>query len=607
SDVEENMMPSRISVALAAAGMTVMTFIALLASAPSLAQPSGCYKACQIPASSVAAPRYVACLGVRDGATCSVCPGQQSGQSLQILTNKNLSCFKACANGFAWNAQARQCCSSQTSGPVTTDNADLIIAPGTRGSRVRVLFRALQQYVLSSIALPMTRAEKWSVRKQDVEAVKKAAAGRGFLVIELGADSDQIMRDAPSDTQLTEQQKVLVDRAKTISAATSVKVLIGPHPAVLEHALIGDANCPTEPVKIAVPLGGGGNKGITRTNIEIKGDKAIWRGPLDESDVPVTLIWWPNGRMAGTAQHRGHLYSIRHLGGSIYAVVEMSEERMPAEHAPAPPRLRRNDPNLRDDPLPKQGGGSVIRTAESTRRGPTEARKKPATAKSPEPRRSDIVIDLIVAYTPKAAANYNDITRELIELAVEEGNESFRMSGLGHIKLRLVHAYKTNYVEEGAHFDHVWRFADKGDGYMEEVHDLRNKFRADVGILIVDDPQGCGLATRVHADADEAFAVVHHGCAASTYTLAHEIGHLIGARHDLAIDKALAPFPYGHGYVNGTKWRDIMSYKESCGGCPRLPVWSSPNVQIKGEPAGTPDLDNARVILEQAARVAAFR
>ena len=59
--------------------------------------------------------------------------------------------------------------------------------------------------------------------------------------------------------------------------------------------------------------------------------------------------------------------------------------------------------------------------------------------------------------------------------------------------------------------------------------------------------------------------------------------------------------------LSGTIWRDIMSYKESCGGCPRLPVWSSPFVKIKGEPAGTPELDNARVISEQAARVAAFR
>ena len=36
---------------------------------------------------------------------------------------------------------------------------------------------------------------------------------------------------------------------------------------------------------------------------------------------------------------------------------------------------------------------------------------------------------------------------------------------------------------------------------MEEIHGLRDKYRADVAILVVDDPKGCGLATRVRADA----------------------------------------------------------------------------------------------------------
>ena len=175
------------------------------------------------------------------------------------------------------------------------------------------------------------------------------------------------------------------------------------------------------------------------------------------------------------------------------------------------------------------------------------------------------------------------------------------------MKLRLVYAYETSYAEEGGHFEHVWRFADKGDGYMDEIHSLRDKYRADVAILVVDDAIGCGLATRVYADAEEAYAVVHHECAATTYSVAHEIGHIIGARHDLNLDKTMTPFPFGHGYVNGKKWRDIMSYKESCGGCPRVPVWSSPLVKVRGESAGTADLDNARVIREQAARVAAFR
>jgi hypothetical protein len=207
---------------------------------------------------------------------------------------------------------------------------------------------------------------------------------------------------------------------------------------------------------------------------------------------------------------------------------------------------------------------------------------------------SAVTIDVLVAYTKGAASHYADIRHGLIDRAIEETNKSFRLSNLGHIRLRIVHVYQADYVEEGHHFDHLWRFADKGDGYMEEVHGLRDLYRADLALLIVDDAKGCGLATRVRADESEAFAVVHYECAAANYTIAHEIGHLIGARHELS-------------YVNGTKWRDIMASKDSCGGCPRLPVWSSPTVLVKGEPAGTAELDNARVIAQEAGRVAAFR
>jgi hypothetical protein len=125
--------------------------------------------------------------------------------------------------------------------------------------------------------------------------------------------------------------------------------------------------------------------------------------------------------------------------------------------------------------------------------------------------------------------------------------------------------------------------------------------------LIVDDASGCGLSTRVAAEADEAFVVVHHACASLSYSLAHEVGHIIGARHDRALDKNMTPFPYGHGFVNGTKWRDIMSYKASCDGCPRQPIWSNPTIKFKGDRAGTADTDNARVILERAERVSKFR
>ena len=138
------------------------------------------------------------------------------------------------------------------------------------------------------------------------------------------------------------------------------------------------------------------------------------------------------------------------------------------------------------------------------------------------------------------------------------------------------------------------------------MRQLRNEKKADIVGLVVDDASGCGLSTRVAPDAEDAYFVVHHSCAAITISIAHEVGHILGARHDRAIDANDMPFAYGHGHVNG-KWRDIMSYRQSCDGCLRIPFWSNPRVIYQVDPTGTATEDNARVILEQAERVSKFR
>jgi hypothetical protein len=504
---------------------------------------------------------------------------------------------------------------AQAQGKAAEERVEVIVSqPEQTGKpgRLRGFFSAIKSRIakVTGYVLPMTRCEKWSVAKKDLEKVKREAARKGVVITQLGADWQQLMSPT-EEMQLDEKQKALVERAKASKSTLGVKIMKAPPPAVLEHLLTVDARKPggtKEPAKITVAFSDNTSITIVRTSVDIKPDMVIWRGTVEETEGQVTFMWWANGKMTGTVQGRGRPKCIRHLGGDLYAVVEMGEDRMPQEHASMQPGTP-GDPSLRDDPLVQQGDASSLkpRTAAADVEAAKPAKKPAAPAAKLPVLSKDVTIDVIVAYTRKAAGNYSDVKRELVDLSIEEANNSFRMSQLGNIKLRLVHAYETNYVEQGAHFDHVWRFADKGDGYMDEIHGLRDKYRADVAVLIVDDPQGCGLATRVYADQDEAFAVVHHECAATTYTVAHEIGHLIGARHDLNLDKIMTPFAFGHGFVNGTKWRDIMSYKESCNGCPRLPVWSSPKVLIKGEVAGTPELDNARVIAEQAARVAAFR
>src|SRR6516165_5280328 len=122
------MAPARHSLALIALGALVLC---LLWASSCAAQPSGCYQGCQLPTTSMAVSRYVVCLGVRNGGTCTVCPSQQTGQAFQIATGKSLSCFKGCAKGYVWNAASQQCCPApaQASAPVPPEaqTVDLII------------------------------------------------------------------------------------------------------------------------------------------------------------------------------------------------------------------------------------------------------------------------------------------------------------------------------------------------------------------------------------------------------------------------------------------------------------------------------------------------
>ena len=254
----------------------------------------------------------------------------------------------------------------------------------------------------------------------------------------------------------------------------------------------------------------------------------------------------------------------------------------------------------------------VPRAAGLRRAGAGPATPEPKVTPFPEaqrktPESKQIIIDVMLLFSKNAANHYMRGARDTLPLAIEVANSTFRNSGLGNISLRLVHAQEIDINEAGEdQFNILYQMVD-GTGPFKDVKRLRNEKHADVVGLIVDDPNGCGLSTRVGADAEEAYFVVHHTCAAVGYSIVHEIGHIIGARHDRVVDGNEKPFAYGHGYVNSTKWRTMMSYKDGCGGCRRVPYWSNPRVMYKGEPTGTLATDNARVILEQAERVSQFR
>jgi hypothetical protein len=381
------------------------------------------------------------------------------------------------------------------------------------------------------------------------------------------------------EVSLTPAQQAIVN--KIIGAPETVNI------GVVKRTHTADVGAPENRyARLVLPLSMDKDITLIRTRPSVRSERGYtWRGVSEETGERAILMLWNDGHLSGYFAYHGRVFSVNHIGGDIHVMTELE---LPPDHTP----------------------NSTASSEES--RAPRPAPPEPKVAPFPEAERQaleakKITIDLMLLYTKNAADHYLGEPADLLAVAIEEANETFKRSGLGNISLRVVHTQLIDYDEtKSQHFEILYAMVD-GVGAFRDVRRLRNEKRADVIGLIIDGPSGCGLSTRVGADAEEAFFVAHHACAANTYTIAHEVGHIIGARHDRLIDANEAPFAYAHGYVNGTKWRDIMSYKEGCGGCPRIPFWSNPRIMYKDEPTGTVASDNARVILEQAERVSNFR
>ena len=457
--------------------------------------------------------------------------------------------------------------------------------------------------------LDMTRAEVWRIPATRLSAFSAAATSLDVTVERIDRRRmGAVLRMLPKSHRMSQVQTGIMSETMASRSVMGMTTMRAMDPRKMEHMLMHGIG-PTrhgddgQPVRLTLDLSASERVTLVPLRIERKEGHAVWHGKVESTGQTVSLLWWPDGRLAGTIHHKGRAYAIRSLGGREHAVVEIAPEMLPQEHAAAPPAMIEKMGMMRD-PLVHQGDASMLRGGTTAEPDIANRAADPSVGSSVGS--LPVAITVAVAYTRKAAAHYTDIRRDLIEGAIVDANVSFLNSGIDNVRLELVHAYQTDYAESGSHFDHVWRFADKGDGFMEEIGGIRDRHAADVAILLVHDLDGCGLATRVGADAEEAFAVVHHECAQTSYSIAHEIGHIIGARHDIALDTSDSPLPFGHGLVT-PRWRTMMAYKNACNGCPRIPYWSNPGIRFRGVPTGTAQANNAAVIRALAGRVAAFR
>ncbi len=165
-------------------------------------------------------------------------------------------------------------------------------------------------------------------------------------------------------------------------------------------------------------------------------------------------------------------------------------------------------------------------------------------------------------------------------------------------------------------------------GYLNEVHELRNQYSADLCVLFTYTYDTGGMAHTLnskHGQPKHAFSIVRVQQSAFSYTKAHELGHNLGCHHHK--DQLSQPGPTSwtnwpeNTWSAGWRWQSnenqyyctVMTYEPGFffnDGIThtRIPYYSNPGVSYLGASTGHPDDgDNLRTIRKMKHIVASYR
>ena len=308
----------------------------------------------------------------------------------------------------------------------------------------------------------------------------------------------------------------------------------------------------------------------------------------EANDTSVSLVV-QGADVLGSIEHGDGTWRVAPLGGGLTAVYRYDTSGLRMD----PPGWGMRQRLLAPEPRPMDDAGASVEEADS---GDT--------------------IDLMVVYTPAAAALGN--IDAFIQFALNNTHDAYRNSNIG-FRLRLVHKAQVDYTQHASNMgEDLQRLSNlnrngrpvANDGYMDEVHDLRDRYGADLVALLVARPASrvCGVAWippfgRYPRDDFESlgFSVNARSCeTTSGRVFAHELGHNQGARHDPYNSPGDCPtgpdscdgqgnFPWRYGRCNTEQgWRTVMAYRSTPDGrCVQSTArFSSPDVTWGGRDRG---------------------
>ncbi len=282
-----------------------------------------------------------------------------------------------------------------------------------------------------------------------------------------------------------------------------------------------------------------------------------------------------------------YVYLIYPITGGLHVLIECSGANMPKDES-------------------AEGYQSMIEQGVKSAKENELVRQDPETGLKGSSRLlgGDCKVRVIVMYTNTTAANMADPIG-FINSCIDATNTAYDNSSV-NFNVELAVAKKVAYTESLNSTTDKTRYRTVGDGYIDEVHDLRTYFDADMCVLITENLQSgiCGEAyTVANSPYADAFCVVTRGCSVGNLSFPHELGHLYGCRHDPYVDNTNTPYAYGHGYVYFTgRWRTVMAYNDYCSdngaNCTRIQYFSNPAINYSGHATGVSNANDNESALE---------
>lgn len=242
----------------------------------------------------------------------------------------------------------------------------------------------------------------------------------------------------------------------------------------------------------------------------------------------------------------------------------------------------------------------------------------------------EAVIDVLIVYTPRAKswADVNGGIQNIVNQSMAVAQNSADNSDTG-IEFRLVFSSEVDYQESESPNTDLRRltasqnynpFGGEFGGYMDEVHDWRDEFKADLVAIFVftDAVGGLGwLNTSTNGDDRFGFSLTRVQQAAGT-THAHEIGHNMGSAHSRLQNQNAAGgtgglFPYSTGWrwtgQDNQEYASVMTYNEGAQG---VQLFSNPDITFQGVATGSytangAPADNARSMREIKHAISQYR